>query len=237
MTETFEYIIFYKPYDVLPQFTRERPEHITLADFLKVKEDIYPVGRLDKDSEGLMLLTNDKSLNASLLLPHQKKEKTYLVQLEGEITDLAVSSLQKGVEIKLEDKMYVTQPCKAKKLSKPPVLPERKPPIRFRVNKPTSWIMMVLQEGKNRQIRKMCSNVGFPVLRLVRVQIGNVTLGKLLPGQSKKISKEELFELLSLSPTPKKEIIRPKSPAVLPKRSIKTNYSKKVVSYKNKNRK
>jgi 23S rRNA pseudouridine2457 synthase len=234
MAELFEYFIFYKPYDVLPQFTRERPEHKTLADFLKVKDDIYPVGRLDKDSEGLMILTNDKSVNGLLLLPGQKKEKTYLVQVEGEITSQAISSLQTGVEIKLEDKMYLTRSCKVKKLSKTPVLPERNPPIRFRLNKPTSWIMIVLEEGKNRQIRKMCSKVGFPVLRLVRVQIGNITLGKLLPGQSKKMTKEDLFELLSLSTIPKK-VIANKAPLTdKGKKSHRISVSKKQGNSKTK---
>ncbi|MBK8620497.1 MAG: pseudouridine synthase [Saprospiraceae bacterium] len=200
MQKEFTYLIFYKPYNVLTQFTRERPEHHTLADYIKFDKDIYPVGRLDKDSEGLLLLTNDKRLNQILLEPANKRPKTYLVQVDGDITSEAIKQLQSGVEIALEDKTYHTKPCQAKKLAKPPVLPERNPPVRFRANIPTSWILITLTEGKNRQIRKMCAKVQFPVLRLVRVQLGDLTLGNLLPGKFRKISLEELQTVLLIKP-------------------------------------
>jgi 23S rRNA pseudouridine2457 synthase len=210
MQKEFTYLIFYKPYNVLTQFTKERPEHNTLADYIKFDKDIYPVGRLDKDSEGLLLLTNDKRLNQILLEPANKRPKTYFVQVDGDITAEAVKQLQSGVEIALEDKMYQTKPCQAKKLAKPPVLPERNPPVRFRANIPTSWILITLTEGKNRQIRKMCAKVNFPVLRLVRVQLGDLALGNLLPGKFRRMNLEELQQVLAIKP----EEWKKKSPVV-----------------------
>lgn len=194
----FKYYVFYKPFNVLNQFTKERPEHVTLSDFLKVDSDVYPVGRLDKDSEGLLILTNDKKMNAALLHPSRGHNKTYLVQVDNEITTEAVNEMAKGVEIKLETSTYKTKPCTVKKLPKAPVLPERNPPIRVRQNIPTSWLLITISEGKNRQIRKMCAKVGFPVLRLVRVQIENLKIGTMKPGESKKFTQEELLKLINI---------------------------------------
>lgn len=194
----FKYYVFYKPYNVLNQFTKEREEHQTLAKYLKIEKDVYPVGRLDKDSEGLLILTNDKSLNDQLLNPLKKHKKTYIVQVENEINQNAIDKLCKGVDIKLEKGMYRTLPCIVKKLAKPPVLPERNPPVRFRANIPDSWAMIEITEGKNRQVRKMFASVGFPVLRLVRVQIENLKIGKLLPGKFMLLSHQEMYSLLNL---------------------------------------
>jgi len=194
----FKYYVFYKPYNVLNQFSKERPEHVTLADYLKVHSDVYPVGRLDKDSEGLLILTNDKTLNARLLSPSKGHVRVYLVQVDGDITQQAVVKMSRGVDISLEKGMYHTRPCDVKKLPKEPVLPERNRPVRFRKNIPTSWIRIELSEGKNRQVRKMCASVGFPVLRLVRVQIEQLKIGKLEPGKSYEVSREDLFEKLNL---------------------------------------
>ena len=182
--------LFYKPYDVLSQFTREVPSHRTLADFLDVEKDVYPIGRLDRDSEGLLLLSNDRLLNQRLLSPKAKKEKEYYVQVEGEIAAAAIEELQSGVRIKLKKGMYTTLPCLAKKIA-PPALPDRNPPIRFRKNVPTSWISITLKEGKNRQVRKMCAKVGFPVLRLVRYRIEDWTIKGLEAGQYKLLGKVE----------------------------------------------
>lgn len=165
-----------------------------------VDKDIYPVGRLDKDSEGLLILTNDKLLNSALLSPSKKHQRSYFVQLDDDITDQAIIQVSKGVTIKLENGNYQTQPCKVKKLQKPPVLPDRDPPVRFRQSIPTSWALIELTEGKNRQVRKMFASVGFPVLRLVRVQIEDLKLGKLTPGKSYEIKGEELFKLLKIDP-------------------------------------
>lgn len=162
---------------------------------------MYPVGRLDKDSEGLLLLTNDKSLNASLLSPAQKHARSYFVQVDNDITDKAIETLKKGVDITLDSGSYTTKPCSVKKLSKAPVLPERNPPIRVRQNIPTSWALIELTEGKNRQVRKMFASVGFPVLRLIRVQIEDLKIGKLEPGKYIEIGQEELFKLLKIEPS------------------------------------
>lgn len=208
------YYIFYKPYDVLNQFTKERPEHVTLGDYLRVEKDVYPVGRLDKDSEGMLILTNDKQLNEKLLSPVYKHSRTYFVQVDDDITLKAVERVAEGVEIKLDSGPYFTKPCKARKLPKAPVLPERNPPIRFRKEIPTSWVKIELGEGKNRQIRKMFAAVGFPVLRLVRVQIEDIKLGDMMPGQYKSLSKEEIYKLLHIDPNAKKPVKQTPLPTI-----------------------
>jgi 23S rRNA pseudouridine2457 synthase len=226
----FRYYMFYKPYDVLNQFTKERPEHRTLADYLKVEKDVYPVGRLDKDSEGLVLLTNNARLNALLLSPAQKHNRTYLVQVDGDITPQAVAALQKGVEIKLDSGPYKTLPCSVKKLSKAPALPERNPPIRYRKLIPTSWIKIELKEGKNRQIRKMLAKVGFPVLRLVRVQIEELKLGTLPPGQYQSLDETSVLTLLKISAEalnkPKKSVTKKIEPSKSKKIENSKHFSK-----------
>lgn len=153
---------------------------------------------MDKDSEGLLILTNDKSLNASLLSPSQKHARSYFVQVDNDITDKAIETLKKGVDITLDSGSYTTKPCSVKKLSKAPVLPERNPPIRVRQNIPTSWALIELTEGKNRQVRKMFASVGFPVLRLIRVQIEDLKIGKLETGKYIEIGQDELFKLLKI---------------------------------------
>ena len=215
-----KYYIFYKPYDVLNQFTRERPEHVTLADYLKVEKDVYPIGRLDKDSEGLLILSNDKQLNEKLLSPVYKHSRTYFVQVDDDITLKAVERVAEGVQIKLDSGPYFTKPCKAKKLAKAPILPERVPPIRFRKEIPTSWVRIELGEGKNRQIRKMFAAVGFPVLRLVRVQIEDLKIGDINPGQYRQLSREEIYGLLHLDPTPKKQVKKTEEEAPKPAKKL-----------------
>lgn len=133
-----------------------------------------------------------------LLSPSKRHLRSYFVQLDMDISDTAINKVAKGIEIKVENGTYLTQPCTVKKLSKPPMLPERLPPIRYRQNIPTSWVLITLAEGKNRQIRKMFAAVGFPVLRLVRVQIEDLKLGKLLPGQFYEIKQAALFELIKI---------------------------------------
>lgn len=176
-------IAIYKPYDVVSQFTREADHHVTLADILPhVPKDVYPVGRLDRDSEGLLLLTNDRSANARLLSPRQHVEKEYYVQVEGAITDEAVDHLRKGVGIRAKKKEWITAPAAVHVLDRVD-LPDRTPPIRSRKSIPTTWISITISEGKNRQIRRMCAAVGYPVLRLVRYRLGNITIGEMQPGQ------------------------------------------------------
>ena len=185
------YFIFNKPFGVLSQFTREIPEHKVIGDFFEFPKDIYPVGRLDKDSEGLLLLTNDNSFIERILNPDNKKSKTYLAQVDGQISEDAIRNLQNGVSIKLPSKkLYKTLPAKVKKYQGEPI-EEREPPIRVRKNIPTSWIEITIHEGKNRQVRKMCAKVGFPVLRLIRTKIENFTLQNLDTGEVKEIFPED----------------------------------------------
>lgn len=192
--QNLKYYLIYKPYGMMSQFTKEGDKP-TLADLgFAFPKDVYPVGRLDHDSEGLLLLTNDKTLNHHLLNPKNHYQKTYWVQVDREITDSAVVELAKGVVIKL-DKAYLTQPCTVRKIEKPNSLPERVPPVRFRLNVPTSWIEIVLTEGKNRQVRKMTAAVGFPTLRLVRCAIGNLKIGALSPGDVRELTDKEVQNL------------------------------------------
>lgn len=190
---TFDYYVFYKPYGVLSQFTQEVSGQQTLADYLDVLDDVYPVGRLDKDSEGLLLLSNDKSLTQQLLHPDQHYQKTYLVQVDGAITDEAIEQLRQGVDIRIKKKMYRTRPAVINRSENPDWLPKRDPPIRYRANIPTSWIEIRLNEGKNRQIRRMCAAVEFPVLRLIRIAIGNISLEGLSIGAYQKIDKSMII--------------------------------------------
>lgn len=177
---------------MLCQFTKEVESHVTLADYLDLPNDVYPVGRLDKDSEGLLLLTNDNQLKTRLLNPKSKSEKTYWAQVDGDITPQAINKLRKGVDIKHNKKVHHTLPAKVNKINNPKV-EERTPPVRFRANIPTSWVELTIVEGKNRQVRKMCAAVGFPVLRLIRVGINTFKINKLAQGEVKEIKKSELI--------------------------------------------
>lgn len=192
MSNQYKYIALYKPYDVLSQFTKEVETHRTLADYLNVDKDIYPIGRLDRDSEGLLLLSNDKSLVDKLLNPKNHYRKTYYVQVEGAIDDEAIRQLSEGVQIRIKKKVHQTLACNVHAIEEPQ-LPERIPPIRERKSIPTSWISISLTEGKNRQVRRMCAAVGFPVLRLVRWSIESVDIRDLLPGESKSIRKSDIL--------------------------------------------
>lgn len=171
-----EILIFNKPFQVLTQFTDTEGRR-TLSNFIK-RKGVYAAGRLDYDSEGLLILTDDGQLQHQLADPKFKLEKTYWAQVEGDIDDNALEQLRKGVELK----DGITRPARAKILSTPTVWP-RNPPIRERQNQPTSWIELKISEGKNRQVRRMTAAVGFPTLRLIRVAIGNWTLDGLKPGE------------------------------------------------------
>lgn len=176
------YFLFHKPYQVLTQFSRDGDKQ-TLADLLPhLPKDVYPVGRLDYDSEGLLLLTNDRQLTHRLLDPKFNHPRTYWVQVEGAVTDEALEQLQQGVAISIDGKQHRTKPALAKRLGDQPDVSERNPPIRFRKNIPTTWIALTLTEGKNRQVRRMTAAVGFPTLRLIRYAVGSITLDGLEPG-------------------------------------------------------
>ncbi len=177
--QRYRYFVVYKPYGVLSQFTPDQPGQRTLADLkADLPRDVYPIGRLDADSEGLLLLSNDPRLNARLLNPLSAHERIYWAQVEGIPTKEALETLRQGVVIRLNGKPYHTRPARAHLLETPPMLPPRQPPIRFRKSVPDQWIEIAITEGKNRQVRRMCAAVGYPVLRLVRVQIGPLRLGE-----------------------------------------------------------
>jgi len=178
-------MVFNKPYGVLSQFKKEAPHHRTLAEF-GFPEKVYPIGRLDWDSEGLLLLTDERKWNEFLLHPRHTHERTYHAQVEGIATEEAMAELRKGVLIQ----RYKTKPCDARLIADPGY-PPRDPPIRFRLTVPTSWIRLKLIEGKNRQIRRMTAAVGFPTLRLVRVAIGKLRLGELTSGKWLELSSQE----------------------------------------------
>lgn len=189
------YFIIYKPYQVLSQFTTLENKK-TLAVLFDLPKDVYPVGRLDYDSEGLLILTNDASLNHRLLTPKFEHEREYWVQVDGAVTLAAIEQLEKGVIINVDGEMYKTKPCKAFLFEEEPTVPERNPPIRFRKEIPAPWIRMILKEGKNRQVRKMTAKVGFPTLRLIRYRIGKLTFDDLQVGEIKTVSKKEMYEKL-----------------------------------------
>jgi len=179
-----ELILFNKPFGVLSQFTDERAgtPRRTLADFIDVP-GVYPAGRLDFDSEGLLVLCDDGRLQAQIADPRYKLPKSYLVQVEGEPDAAALERLRRGVELK----DGLTRPAKAERLSDPALWP-RDPPIRYRKSVPDSWIRLTISEGRNRQVRRMTAAVGHPTLRLVRWSIGGWTLADLAPGQWKAIT-------------------------------------------------
>jgi 23S rRNA pseudouridine2457 synthase len=169
-------MLFNKPYGVICQFNRDGM-HPTLADYIAVP-DVYPAGRLDTDSEGLLLLTDDGKLQHRITDPKHKLAKTYWVQVEGVPDEAALLQLRQGVQLK--DGM--TLPAEARRIAEPENLWPRDPPIRFRKNIPSSWLELAIREGRNRQVRRMTAAVGYPTLRLIRVSIGSWMLAGLLPG-------------------------------------------------------
>ncbi|WP_462384398.1 pseudouridine synthase [Pseudomonas sp. Marseille-QA0892] len=178
-------ILLNKPFDVLTQF-QDEAGRATLADFVPMK-GVYPAGRLDRDSEGLLLLTNDGRLQARIADPKHKLSKTYWVQVEGEPTKEQIEQLCRGVQ--LND--GVTLPAEAEPLAPPDLWP-RHPPVRFRKHIPTSWLSLTIREGRNRQVRRMTAAVGLPTLRLVRVRIGPWSLDGLEPGHWRDVDPQAL---------------------------------------------
>ncbi len=189
------YYIIYKPFGILSQFSGEADTLKLLYDF---PETVYPVGRLDKDSEGLLLITDDKALNHRLLDPKYAHKRNYLVQVEGIPTPEALDKLEKGVLIQVDGKPYHTKPAKVRVLPEPPLLPERTPPIRYRKNVPDTWLELELYEGKNRQVRKMTAAVGFPTLRLVRWSIENLDISGFAVGETRQMNREAIYSTLNI---------------------------------------
>lgn len=174
-------ILFNKPFNVLTQFSGE-PGDKTLADYISIK-DIYPAGRLDKDSEGLLVLTNDGILQARLTQPQSKQPKTYWVQVEGSPSDDDLEQLRKGVTLK----DGLTLPADIERMEQP-VIWDRTPPIRERKNIPTTWLALTLREGRNRQVRRMTAHIGFPTLRLIRYKMADWTVDDLAPGEWREVT-------------------------------------------------
>ena len=170
-------LLFNKPYGVICQFSRDGM-HPTLADYIVVP-DVYPAGRLDTDSEGLLLLTDDGKLQHRITDPKHKLAKTYWVQVDGMPDEVALEQLRRGVRLK----DGLTLPARANLMEEPAGLWQRDPPVRFRKDIPTSWLQLTIREGKNRQVRRMTAAVGFPTLRLIRYAIGDWTLDGVGPGK------------------------------------------------------
>ncbi len=185
------HILFHKPYNVLCQFTQEGSDRQTLKDYISIPE-VYAVGRLDQDSEGLLLLTNNGWVQHQLSDPKFEHSKTYWVQVERIPDEAALQKLRQGMTIQ----NYRTRPAQVRLLENEPDLPPRDPPIRIRKAIPTAWLEIILTEGKNRQVRRMTATVGFPTLRLVRVAIAHLRLDGLEPGQWREITAEEMKPLL-----------------------------------------
>jgi 23S rRNA pseudouridine2457 synthase len=204
----YRYLLFYKPYDVLTQFS-DRPSHPsppsdssnsaeprqrTLKDYILVP-DVYPVGRLDRDSEGLVLLTNNGRLQHRLSDPKFAHPRIYWVQVERIPTNAELEPLRQGLVLKDHGKLYRSRPTQVRLLSTDPALPPRDPPVRFRKTVPTAWLEITLTEGRNRQVRRMTAAIGFPTLRLVRVAIAHLRLEGLQPGEWRELTAEEVKPL------------------------------------------
>lgn len=185
------YFVIYKPFGFLSQFTVEIEGQKTLADLYDFPSSVYPLGRLDKNSEGLLILTDDKTLNHQLLDPSVKKEKTYLVQVEGSPTDEDLAPLRNLMRLRIKKRDVDLQPAIVRIVQMPPVN-ERTPPIRSRSTIPTSWLEIKIKEGKFHQVRKMCASIGFPVLRLIRSHVGNFKIPSYEIGKVWRINRDEI---------------------------------------------
>ncbi|MDE3213890.1 MAG: pseudouridine synthase [Bacteroidota bacterium] len=194
----YRYFALHKPFNVLSQFTSQEGKKC-LKDFFSVPRDVYPVGRLDYDSEGLLVATNDPRVTSELLHPSRGHERAYWVQVEGIITPGALESLRKGVDIQVKGQSFHTLPCEAQLIAPPGEVGERNPPIRYRKSVPDCWIELIIKEGKNRQVRKMTAKVGYPTLRLIRWRIGDLTLSALGQGEMMELSQPELYKLLRIN--------------------------------------
>lgn len=202
----YRYFIANKPYNVICQFTPEEEGQQTLANLnFDFPKDVYPIGRLDLDSEGLLLLTNDRKLNHTLLNPQFAHERSYLAQVENEPKDESLDSFRNGLIIKIDKKDYATLPCRVERVADPSVffagqpIWARIPPPKPQGRNPMSWLEVSLKEGKNRQVRRMCAKIGHPCLRLVRVKIAQLCLGDLAPNEVRELEQGFVYEKLGLT--------------------------------------
>lgn len=191
----YVYYIVYKPYMMLSQFKPSLGKR-TLSELYHESIGVSSVGRLDEDSEGLLILTNDKHLSHYLLNPIYGHERSYLALVQGEITEDALEKLRNGVRIRTKKKDYQTLPCKAERVSPPENLPERTPPLFISQKVKYSWIKLTLCEGKFRQVRKMTAKVGYPTLRLIRIEIGKFKLQDMQPGEIRSVSRFVMYRKL-----------------------------------------
>lgn len=197
---TYRYFAIHKPYGVLSQFTREHPAHSVLGDLYPFPNDVYPIGRLDRDSEGLLLLTNNPQINALLLSPSRGHQRTYWVQVEGAPTAEALRQLREGVDIRAKKRSFRTLPAQVRIIAPRPEVPDRDPPVRYRANIPDTWAEIKLTEGKNRQVRRMWASVGFPVLRLIRASIAGLSISPTdTPGSVRELTEEAFLKALKIN--------------------------------------
>jgi len=194
--KTLRYFLINKPYKVLSQFSNEG-NNVGLGTLYELSKDVYPVGRLDMDSEGLLLLTNDKAINNKLLNPNHSHRRVYWVEVEGQTNESSLNEFRGGLEINLKGRVYKTKPAEVRILDEM-TLEEREPPVN-RVKHPiTSWLEITLTEGKNRQVRRMTAKIGHPTLRLIRFAIEELELGSLKPGEIIEISRNITYSKLNL---------------------------------------
>lgn len=203
--ELLKYYVINKPFQALSQFTNEDDKKC-LKDYFKVPNDVYPVGRLDYDSEGLLILTNDNHLKNHILSPKSKTQKVYYVQVENVPKRDNLNTLENGVVLNIKGKDYKTAKCKVNFLPKELEMPERNPPIRFRQSIPTKWLEFYISEGKNRQIRKMTAKINCPTLRIVRYAIGAVNLDLLAGKSILELKRAEIYALIGLDKDSTKSI-------------------------------
>ena len=194
MSRGNKYYIVYKPKGCLSQFSKEHGKRALGDFFFDLPSDVYPIGRLDEDSEGLLILSNDKAINSLLLDPKNGHWRTYWVQVFGQVSKKAIKELEKGVDIYINKQKHTTLPAQVRKGSPPKNIPSLNV-----FEKNTSWLRISIQEGKNRQVRKMTAKVGFPTLRLIRTHIELLDLGELKPSQYIKMDKKQVYAKLKLN--------------------------------------
>ena len=193
------YFLIHKPYKVLSQFTDEQGNP-GLGSVFQLPKDVYPVGRLDLDSEGLLILTNDKRLNQSLLDPSRGHQRTYWVEVEGKPNQESLDQLRNGIEINVNGKKHRTRKAQAKIIT--PGIEERIPPVNYRKHPERTWLEISLTEGKNRQVRRMTAKIGHPTLRLVRVAIESLHLAPLKSGEITQLSEKSIYAKLAINKKP-----------------------------------